>query len=239
MAKVRFGGGVSEMRGSIAGNVFSRARSGAIVRNRIAPIQPNTSAQSFVRANFQSATDGFKALTAAEVLEWNEVAQTVSRFNSLGETYTPSGKQLYMESALNQYVIGNDVASVSLDKIQTDPNLPSLEPYALNLTVVGTAITVMTISSMVSSNGTHLVVQATPPLLPSYGNKVGSYRQIVADALSATEPLIGGYTLQYPSAIDPAAIGNVIHVRARAINSDTGLSSAWIYASAPIPEEVP
>lgn len=96
MALVRFGGGVSEMRGSIAGQTFARNRSGAYVRNRINPINPQTQAQNQLRYLFAQVAASFKGLSKPQKEAWDEYSRSLTFFrNRLGESYTPSGRQVY------------------------------------------------------------------------------------------------------------------------------------------------
>lgn len=84
-----------QMSGSIAGNTFSRNRSGAYVRNRGIPVNPNTAGQQVVRGALGAAVSIWNnSLTVAEREAWNAYALTVTRTNALGVQYNPSGFQL-------------------------------------------------------------------------------------------------------------------------------------------------
>ncbi|GAH13494.1 unnamed protein product, partial [marine sediment metagenome] len=50
MSLVKYGGGIVQMSGSIAGNTFARNRYGNYVRARTKPINPNSDRQVVVRA---------------------------------------------------------------------------------------------------------------------------------------------------------------------------------------------
>lgn len=241
-ALARFGGGVSELRGSIAGNVFSRSRAGAIVRNRAVPVNPNTTLQSEVRGRMQMVTDGFKELTKDEVDAWSEFAATQERINRLGEVYVPSGKQLFTEASMNLMNLTPDAASLaSLSAVQSDPNLPGLNSFTVTITIVAPAITVLTLNlSGTSENATNLIVQATAPMLQTIRNAKKYFRQLSIPGVGGTVALIGAYTAQYPDVVADAAPyeGRVIHFRVKALNSANGLAGEWIYGSVEIPAAV-
>lgn len=233
MALARFGGGVSELKGSIAGNVFSRSRAGAIVRNRIVPVNPSTPSQSTVRDRFHIATDAFKGLGSTMVKLWDEFAATQVRTNRLGETYVPSGKQLFTESSINQQLLGlGDTPNLS--EVEADPNLANVTKPTVNITNTGDQITVLTFTNVLGS-GDYVVVQATPQLVPSIRNAQRYYRQIFAGAIDDPLDLEAAYIALYG---DDITDGNVIHFRIRAILSTNGFTSAWVYTSAVIPASV-
>lgn len=99
MANVKYGGGVVEMSGSIAGNVFARNRSGFYVRARTHPINPNTSNQQAVRGILTYLSARWSGtLTAAQRTAWNLYASSVAMKNKLGEVIYLSGYNHYLRS---------------------------------------------------------------------------------------------------------------------------------------------
>jgi len=103
MASVKLGGGVVEIRGSIAGNTFSRNRYGAYMRARISPVNPNSEKQSRVRGIMSVVSkDWFDTLTAEQREAWIQFAANMPVTNRLGEVINLSG--------FNQYVASNQAA---------------------------------------------------------------------------------------------------------------------------------
>lgn len=99
MALIKFGGGITEMRGSIAGNVFSRNRSGAYVRSRTKPVNPSTARQQAVRAVMAELTTRWaQTLTAANRTAWNLYASNVAMTNKLGESIFLTGMNHFIRS---------------------------------------------------------------------------------------------------------------------------------------------
>lgn len=102
MANVRFGGGVSEIRGSIAGTVFSRNASGAYAKARVKPVNPQTSLQDIIRSIMGTLTNLWSGtLTAAQRAAWELYASNVSMLNRLGESIFLSGFNHYIRSNAN------------------------------------------------------------------------------------------------------------------------------------------
>lgn len=101
MALVRYGGGVVQMSGSIAGNTFARNRFGNYVRARTVPTNPNTSGQQAVRsAMAQLTTKWSSILTPVQRTAWELYASSVNMLNRLGETVQLSGFNHYIRSNL-------------------------------------------------------------------------------------------------------------------------------------------
>ena len=102
MALIKFGGGITEMRGSMAGNVFSRNKSGAYLRARTKPTNPNTALQQAVRSAMAELTTRWaQTLTAAQRTAWNLYGSSVSMTNKLGESIFLSGFNHYLRSNIS------------------------------------------------------------------------------------------------------------------------------------------
>lgn len=99
MALVKFGGGVVQMSGSIAGDTFARNRYGNYARARTKPTNPNTGLQQAVRAALAFLTDRWsQTLTADQRTAWNLYASNVSMKNRLGEVIQLTGFNHYIRS---------------------------------------------------------------------------------------------------------------------------------------------
>lgn len=110
MALIKFGGGITEMRGSIAGNVFSRNRSGAYVRSRTKPVNPNTDLQQIVHSIITLLTTRWsQTLTAAQRTAWNLYASNVVMNNKLGESINLTGFNHYIRSNAGRQRVGAPV----------------------------------------------------------------------------------------------------------------------------------
>lgn len=129
MALVKYGGGIIQMSGSLAGNTYARNRSGNYVRARTKPVNPNTARQVTIRAAMAFLTDRWAAtLTANQRTAWNLYASNVNMLNKLGETIKLSG--------FNHYLRSNIIAKmISLTIIDDGPvvfEIPAQDPtYAV------------------------------------------------------------------------------------------------------------
>jgi len=99
MALIRYGGGVVQMSGSIAGDTFARNRYGNYVRSRTKPINPNTARQVEVRAALSLLTEHWAdVLTAAQRAAWDLYASNVVMKNKLGEAIHLTGFNHFIRS---------------------------------------------------------------------------------------------------------------------------------------------
>lgn len=99
MALVKFGGGITEMRGSIAGNVFARNKYCAYVRARTKPINRNSELQNNIRDTMGECRNlWFNTCDEGQRLAWATYAANVNMKNKLGETIQLSGYNHFVRS---------------------------------------------------------------------------------------------------------------------------------------------
>lgn len=114
MALIKFGGGIVDARGSVAGNVFSRNRFGAYLRSRVVPVNPNSSRQQVMRAAVQTITQRWKnTLTDAQRAGWAAYAAAVAWTNKLGETQYLTGFNMYVRTNVFLTQIGGTVVDAA------------------------------------------------------------------------------------------------------------------------------
>lgn len=98
-ALVKYGGGIIQMSGSIAGNTHARNRYGNYMRARTKPVNPNTFMQSKARSALSFCCDRWSnTLTAGQRTAWNLYAANVAMKNKLGETINLTGFNHYVRS---------------------------------------------------------------------------------------------------------------------------------------------
>ena len=111
MALIKFGGGVVQMSGSIAGTTFARNRYGNYARARTKPTNPNTASQQAVRSAMAYLTSRWaQDLIAAQRTAWNLYGSNVVMTNKLGESMNLSGFNHYIRS--NTFLRRNGVAAI-------------------------------------------------------------------------------------------------------------------------------
>lgn len=98
MALIKLGGLVAEARGSVGGTTYARNRYGAYARNRTKPVDPSTNQQGAFRTRVANAVAAWQALTATQRDNFNAKAMTTVLVNRLGESFHPSGINLFIRT---------------------------------------------------------------------------------------------------------------------------------------------
>lgn len=99
MALVKFGGGVIQMSGSIAGNTYARNRYGNYVRAKTKPVNPSSTRQQKVRSYIAELVERwYSILTVPQREAWKNYADAVAMKNKLGEVIKLSGFNHYIRS---------------------------------------------------------------------------------------------------------------------------------------------
>lgn len=101
MAKIKFGQIISEARGKIAGMVFSKNGSGSFIRQKVTPINPSSLRQQQARSYLIAASKAWAVLSETIHKQWNTVTTTFKKQNSIGDTYTVSGFNLFVSRFSN------------------------------------------------------------------------------------------------------------------------------------------
>jgi hypothetical protein len=106
----------SSIRGSVGGLTYSANQYAQILlKTRIAPVQPNTAAQTLVRSCVNEASLRWRLLTDAQRLAWDLYAQTVTYVGPQG-TYQLTGRQIFIAGiSLQAYAVALGCAGASID----------------------------------------------------------------------------------------------------------------------------
>jgi hypothetical protein len=96
MAKAKYGGGVQDLRGSIAGQVHSRNTYGNYIRQKVSPVQPRTERQLEVRELFTTLSRRFSHVLTDEQQEaWRQAAASNPVRDVFGDSIALTGINLY------------------------------------------------------------------------------------------------------------------------------------------------
>jgi len=227
MAKLTFGPIVSDARKKIGGVVFSKARTGAYARKKVSPIQPRSTYQRAVRANFTANAKAWSGtLDNAARQSFVALAQNLTKKDRLGQSFTLTGAQLYQSIARNLHVIGIDPLLVA------PPDQGISDLGGCNLAEVwtdsppgpGRGITVE--PSNWPAPDEYLVISGAPPQAPgrAFVGK-GKFRLLATGDPNASPPdfptpydITDAYTARFGA----LAGGQVIHLQINNINSVNG-----------------
>ena len=218
---------VSDARNKLGGTVASRGRAGLSLRSRVAPTQPRTSAQVAARFNFAAATQGWSAQSPATIEAWRAYAARSTLTNALGQTYTPSGFQMWVRSCRYLACIDGGLP-VSIPSI----GFPGEDAGPLSATIVTAAGVITTAALTLSRSWAGIYGQvsilASLPLPPGTGYISASrYRQIrpLSGYFSGTLPIYATYS----KLATRATPGQLVAFKVTPIATYTGVPSATAY----------
>jgi len=214
---------ITDARNKLGGDVFARNRAGLYVRVKIKPKNPQTTIQQSNRANFSTLTKGFRSLTSAQIAGWNTLAGSSTLTDTLGNSYAPSGLQLFIGLNRNLYLMG--FSSIT-DPPQSKPSFApiivpgsSLEPLTPPLWQV-----LLNCTAEAVAGRANLQLSATAPQRPSI-SFVGSSLYRNWGIYTGT---VGSYVYWNSSsvrgAIRPTAV-QLVYVRVRWVDPATGYAS--------------
>ena len=184
------------------------------IRNRIKPINPNTQLQADIRYAFSIVAKKYTDLSAIEKDQWDEYAKMLNFWvNRLGESYTPSGRQVFQYCNLNLVIataqlVNNGPAvghQFDFSAIITNPIFDLTEKpappqaaggnklFEANIDQFGNLTLVESLANFQPPNGVEdkqvIVVQATPFFRPTMRNVKKSYRLLKAYSITSAQQL--------------------------------------------------
>jgi len=136
MALAKYGGGIIQLSGSIAGNVFARNRFGNYVRPRTKPVNPKSARQMGARILMMMLAEQWREspMTDAIRIAWQTYANSVNWNNKLGEQVILTGFNHFIRSNAALITAGGSLITAA----PTDLGLPSADP---TFAVAGSAAT--------------------------------------------------------------------------------------------------
>lgn len=224
MAKVKFSALVSEMRNKLNGSVFSKNRAGNYLRNKVTPVNPQTSFQVAVRNQLTSFAQNFRALTQAQIAAWNTAVTNFVTTDIFGDTKNPTGINLYNKLNMNLAQAGQ--AAI------TSPPLPAgADPAEITGLTADSSPQTFTIASALATvpAGHTLIVEATAAMSPGRSFVKSEFRQIGTFAAATAFPIaaITVYTAKFGAVV----AGQKYFVRVKTVNNTTGEASQYSQAS--------
>ena len=224
MALVKYGAGVVQMSGSIAGDVHARNRFGNYIRPRTKPVNPKSERQEAIRTVLSTLAERWEAiLTPVQRGAWGTYAAAVAMKNRLGESIYLTGFNHYLRSNSNRLYIGAAV----IDEGPTVLSLPEKDPVlAISATsIAGQTITMVCSALIWGANGDQLngiALYLGVPQLKTRNFFGGPWRYM--GIIDPGEGAIGQATEDAPFAF---ALDQKIWVMARVLTMAGRLSEAW------------
>ncbi len=224
MALVKYGGGIVQMSGSIAGSVFARNKSGNYIRPRTKPVNPQSPRQEAARAIVSYLAEYWHTdLTPVERNLWDVYAAAVGWNNRLGETIHLSGFNMFIRSNAAQKTMGET-------ELAAAPTILSLPEKDTDLVCTEESIASQTFTFTCNVDGWiangdpkfGIMIAQGKPQLESRNSYHGPWRYM--DFIDSTEGAAGTATLAASFAF---ALGQKVWFLARVITDSLRLSNDW------------
>lgn len=166
MALIKYGGGIVQMSGSIAGNTHARNRFGNYMRARTKPVNPQSDRQTSARARIMLLSEAWRdELSAAQRTAWEAYAAVINWNNALGETVKLTG--------FNHFIRSNAAyLQVTPDRITDGPttmSLPAGDPaFAVELSAAnGITVTFDENLAWTTEGGAGMIIDIGSPQNPT------------------------------------------------------------------------
>ena len=241
MALIKTTAIVDSISGKLNGTVFAKNKGGAYMRSKSTVSNPNTQAQSAVRAVFSSISQTWRDLTEEEQKAWIDQAPNYPYTNRLGDSKTLTGKALFQQLNNNLMSVGG-----SIDRTPNTPkDVVGAQTLVSPLTIDANNVAINFELALAAplTEPTYYVLEATPPLSPGVTNAKNQYRRIgqvtmpaLTDALLASD--FTDIDLMYTNAFGLPIEGAKVFFRIKAIN-ENGQASPYFSMSTVVVDTTP
>jgi len=225
MAKVKYGEMIADLRGKINGTVHSKNRSGAYMRNKTSPVNPQTTSQSAVRNSFATFSQGWRSLTATQRNSWIAAVDNFVRNNVFGDAVRLTGANLYM--SLNRVIATIAGTAITTPPIVSAPTGLTASSFVAD---VSDATIVLTYTPAIPATGT-VALYATAPQSAGISFVKNKYRYIgkLVTANASPFDITSMYEAKFGTGWKVA--GQKLFVRAVPIVTLAGIASPGLDAS--------
>lgn len=223
MAKVLFTAVVADMRGKIAGTVFSKNKAGAFARTKVSPTNARTAAQTFARLRLANLSASWRGLSQTTRNGWIESAKSAFSTNVFGNTKTLSGQQLFVSAQSNIQLGGYQPFTLS----------PGIEAPILSGglkinstgTVGGEITTLDFVATADTSENVVYLVASTGVISTGISNPSGKFKMLdFKGDPGSTLSLLAAYTALFGT----PTVGDNVYFEITAINITTGTAAPKI-----------
>lgn len=134
MGIVVFAAPVSGIRGKVGGNIYSANKSGAYIKAWGRGSNPRTQTQTTHRAALVRFAQAWASITTAQQADWDTYAALAAqdKTNSLGETYSASGFNWFVELSLNLHSAG--ASQIDSAPVLGTPAAPGIASFIMHKT---------------------------------------------------------------------------------------------------------
>lgn len=223
MAKIIFSGiGITEMRGKLGNEVFTKGRGGAMVRSYVVPTNTITANRTLVRAYWSDAVSLWASVDEFQLKFWEQLNARVFGKSAVGNRFKMSTRNLFIKCNYSLLCAENSPI------LAPDP----LSPYYMAKSVAIDTLTDSAFTATVNfpQSGSivppdHvLVISASPSVSPSINYARNFFLRIAFISEGDSTNAIDLFTRYFDTFGTPVATQKIF-IRATSVNVLNGLSS--------------
>ncbi len=228
MALVKFGAGVVQMSGSIAGTVFSRNRFGNYTRPRTKPVNPRSQRQMAIRTIMMYLAEQWRESPMTDVIReaWQTYADSINWVNRLGEQVTLTGANCFTQCNANRLTAGHTIITAAPAALGLPPGDPAFEVTNLEVAGQDASITFDDGFDWCSEDNAYFSLFMGKPQSPSHNFFNGPWRYwgriIGSVGVPAVSPEAAFGDLPFP-----AVLGQKVWFEARIARGDCRISTRF------------
>ncbi|MBA7606359.1 hypothetical protein ES703_13507 [subsurface metagenome] len=225
MALIKFGIGIVQASGSVAGSTFARNRFGNYMRARTKPVNPKSPRQSAARTAIMYLAEQWREtpMDDAKRLAWATYAAGVSWLNKLGETVKLTGFNHFIRSNAALLAANGSLVINGPPDIGLPPGDPGFL-VTLDATAQKISVTFTDTFDWALETGAYLSVEMGMPQNPTRTYFGGPWR------IAAGIPGVDTTGVSSPQLIDPPFTltpGQKVWCRAKIIRKDARCSTPF------------
>lgn len=201
-AKILLGAALGDARGSVGAHTFTKGRNGAVLRQKVSPVQPRTSSVLLQRSKFASDSKVWAGPTMDGLRAgWLALAAVTNYTNVFGNTYHPTGSQLFKSCNMNLDAIGEARILDVPANLDVDSLLTLAANAAAPMTAVLTQVdATFSVAEYYYSSFTGLVPAVGMEVTTA--NFVDAVNNVTGTIIAATGGAAGKFTLARTAQID-------------------------------------
>lgn len=219
--KIKWGSLVVDGRGKIGGHVAARNRSGAYMRTKVTPNNPQTEFQTEARGRLATLSSGWRELSQAQRDAWNAAVVDFEKTNVFGDLVKPTGKNLFTGLNINMLLIG--------ESMMINPPLPA-DTISFNNPVLSASVATGPELNGTAASGMTYKIEATPSLSAGIGFFKNKFKMIAT--IDNSSPTPWNLKAEYEQRFGALVLGQKVAVRVTAVNATTGQAGTPVVASA-------
>lgn len=215
---------ISEIRGSVGTQTFSRNRYGAYVKNKLTQVNPDSVDQQAVRAEMAAAVAEWQSSAQEYQDVWNQFVMSQRISKNISRKISRSGFNEFLSRWMNRYALGASGTGFNpLPLVRINPIITSI--------TAGTLSIELAYDTLRPVGNCEIAVYATHPISPGINQINKSFYRCIGSftpgSQVGTEELYTMYTDKFP--LTAPDIGKKIGIAIRAINDDNYAAGGFFF----------